>query len=109
MAALTFIDTTRRPGTWSNPAGQHYTALLNHGRVKRRYEYRTRPAFEITPAGQGRPTGRMVSGEVWHWYLPAGAVVPPFTDGFVGDAPDIGAYEHGAPRWVAGCTHDPGC
>ena len=42
--------------------------------------------------------------------IDAGAVVPPYTDGgFVGEAPDIGAYEHGAERGVAGCEHDAGC
>ena len=34
----------------------------------------------------------------------AGAVVPPFTDGYIGRAPDIGAYELGGERWVAGCV-----
>jgi hypothetical protein len=32
-----------------------------------------------------------------------GAVIPPYTDGFVGKAPDIGAYERGGEWWVAGC------
>ena len=34
----------------------------------------------------------------------AGAIVPPFTNGgYEGAAPDIGAYEHGAQPWYAGC------
>jgi hypothetical protein len=42
--------------------------------------------------------------------IDAGAVIPPYTDGFVGKAPDVGAYEHGGTRWVAGCTlDDPLC
>ena len=32
----------------------------------------------------------------------AGAVLPPYTDGFTGKAPDIGAYDHGLPPWKAG-------
>lgn len=36
----------------------------------------------------------------------AGTQVPGITDGFVGDAPDIGAYEHDAPAWKPG--HDWG-
>jgi len=32
----------------------------------------------------------------------AGRVIDGITDGFAGQAPDIGAYEHGAPRWVPG-------
>jgi hypothetical protein len=39
----------------------------------------------------------------------AGAVVSPYTDGFHGSAPDIGAYEHGAPNWRAGCQGLEGC
>jgi len=34
----------------------------------------------------------------------AGTVVPGITDGFVGNAPDIGAYEAGTARWLAGCA-----
>jgi hypothetical protein len=42
--------------------------------------------------------------------IDAGAVIPPYTDGFIGTAPDIGAYEHGGERWTAGCTlDDPLC
>jgi hypothetical protein len=42
--------------------------------------------------------------------IDTGAVIPPYTDGaYAGKAPDIGAYEHGMGRWVAGCTHSPGC
>jgi hypothetical protein len=39
----------------------------------------------------------------------AGVVVPPFTDGYHGSAPDAGAYERGAAYWVPGCTANPAC
>ncbi len=39
----------------------------------------------------------------------AGAVVPPYTDGYVGTAPDVGAYEHGGEFWQAGCVDMEGC
>jgi len=32
----------------------------------------------------------------------AGVVVEGLTEGFLGEAPDLGAYEHGGERWVAG-------
>jgi len=32
----------------------------------------------------------------------AGAIIPPYTDGFLGSAPDIGAYDHNKPAWKAG-------
>jgi len=32
----------------------------------------------------------------------AGMAIEGYTDGFKGKAPDVGAYEHGAPRWVPG-------
>ena len=32
----------------------------------------------------------------------AGMVIHPYTDGFVGSAPDIGAFEYGATPWTAG-------
>ena len=34
--------------------------------------------------------------------IDAGVAVPGITDGFQGKAPDLGAYESGGPRWVAG-------
>ena len=34
--------------------------------------------------------------------IDAGVAIPGVTDGFVGQAPDLGAYEHGAPYWRAG-------
>jgi parallel beta-helix repeat protein len=34
----------------------------------------------------------------------AGAVLSPYTDGYVGSAPDIGAYEYGQTPWTAGAT-----
>ncbi len=33
-----------------------------------------------------------------------GAVIAGVTDGYVGRAPDLGAYEHGGTNWVAGCS-----
>jgi hypothetical protein len=32
----------------------------------------------------------------------AGVAIPPYTDGFTGTAPDIGAYDHALPPWKAG-------
>jgi len=34
--------------------------------------------------------------------IDAGQVISPYTDGYVGSAPDEGAYEYGAPQWYAG-------
>ena len=34
--------------------------------------------------------------------IDAGVILPGFTDGFKGSAPDLGAYESGGKRWVAG-------
>jgi uncharacterized protein (TIGR03437 family) len=32
----------------------------------------------------------------------AGLVIPPYTDGYSGNAPDLGAYDHTKPAWKAG-------
>lgn len=40
--------------------------------------------------------------------IDAGMVIPGITDGHVGAAPDIGAYEHGGEHWVAGADWDTG-
>jgi hypothetical protein len=40
----------------------------------------------------------------------SGILWPPYTDGFLGSAPDIGAYEFGASNnWRAGCVGLEGC
>lgn len=40
--------------------------------------------------------------------IDAGLEVPGITDGFLGKAPDLGAYEFGGPRWVPGADwRDP--
>jgi hypothetical protein len=39
--------------------------------------------------------------------IDAGKVIPGFTDGFRGTAPDIGAYEFGGENWRAGITWNP--
>ena len=49
--------------------------------------------FEINP------DGTLTSGS---GAIDAGALIDGITDGFVGDAPDIGCYEYGAPVWTAG-------
>jgi autotransporter-associated beta strand protein len=36
--------------------------------------------------------------------IDAGIVVPGITDGYLGSAPDLGAYEFGGPYWVPGVT-----
>jgi len=33
-----------------------------------------------------------------------GVLLPPYTDGFSGSAPDLGAFERGAPPWTAGSS-----
>ena len=38
--------------------------------------------------------------------IDAGVEINGITDGFTGDAPDIGAYEYGGEHWVAGITWD---
>jgi hypothetical protein len=39
--------------------------------------------------------------------IDGGIVVPPYTDGYVGAAPDVGAYEVGAANWTAGAGFTP--
>jgi hypothetical protein len=37
----------------------------------------------------------------------AGAVLPGYTDGYAGSAPDVGAYEYGQPSFIAGAVLRP--
>lgn len=44
--------------------------------------------------------------------IDAGLFLPPYTNGYVGSAPDIGAFEYGLPAWTSGARsmylpHDP--
>lgn len=36
--------------------------------------------------------------------IDAGMEFPPYTDGFTGEAPDLGAFERGTPPWTAGSS-----
>ncbi len=36
--------------------------------------------------------------------IDTGASLPPYTNGYVGSAPDLGAFERGAPPWSAGAS-----
>jgi hypothetical protein len=38
--------------------------------------------------------------------IDAGKIIPGITDGYIGSAPDIGAYEYGKEAWVPGCIWD---
>jgi len=59
----------------------------------------TDPRF--TNTGEGGLKYRLPSNSP---AIDRGAVIPGVTDGHVGNAPDMGAYEHGGPDWVAGCS-----
>ncbi len=39
--------------------------------------------------------------------IDAGVVIPGFTDGYLGSAPDLGAYESGGLAWAAGVGSRP--
>ncbi|KXX69353.1 T9SS type A sorting domain-containing protein [Flammeovirga sp. SJP92] len=41
------------------------------------------------------------------YLINAGKVIPGITDGYVGSAPDIGAYERGGVKWVPGADWSP--
>ncbi|WP_109831106.1 T9SS type A sorting domain-containing protein [Reichenbachiella versicolor] len=41
------------------------------------------------------------------YLVDAGKVIPGYTDGFKGSAPDIGAYERGGTKWVPGADWTP--
>ncbi|MDD5327748.1 MAG: right-handed parallel beta-helix repeat-containing protein [Phycisphaerae bacterium] len=45
------------------------------------------------------PDGTLTSSSV---AIDGGYVIPGITDGYVGDAPDVGCYEYGAEFWTAG-------
>ncbi len=57
------------------------------------------PVFEHN--GRGAVDSRGVP-EAGSAVVDAGVPIPGVTDGFVGKAPDLGAYERGAPYWKAG-------
>ena len=62
--------------------------------------------LELTPAQQMQylmdPAGFDFRPKAGSPLIDAGRVVPGYTDGYVGAAPDLGAYEFGGKRWTAG-------
>ncbi|MBL8956223.1 MAG: right-handed parallel beta-helix repeat-containing protein [Myxococcaceae bacterium] len=59
---------------------------------------------QFVGTGMGGLQYRVASGSP---AINAGTVLAGFTDGFVGSAPDIGAYEAGGVEWVPGFGHAP--
>ncbi|MHC4565477.1 MAG: right-handed parallel beta-helix repeat-containing protein [Planctomycetota bacterium] len=51
------------------------------------------------------PAGRDFRPRAGSPLIDAGKVLTPVTDGYGGDAPDIGAYEYGGKRWLPGCRN----
>jgi hypothetical protein len=77
-----------------------------------------RPALDVLREDIGAALGRDLhrAAQVIHAGLPVkgstavdtGVEIAGITDGFVGKAPDLGAYELGGPRWTAGADwRDP--
>jgi len=51
------------------------------------------------------PAGRDFRPRAGSPLIDAGRVLIPVTDGYQGDAPDVGAYEYGGERWLPGCRN----
>jgi hypothetical protein len=73
-----------------NMAGTKYTSSHN-------LEAKVAPLF-VDPAGLNFQLQALSPAK------DAGMVIHPYTDGFVGSAPDIGAFEYGATPWTAGAV-----
>jgi len=89
----------------------HSEAINNCGRVSGRYTWERKddpPAGRLAANYEGGkpllvdPARRDFRPRPGSPLVDAGQVVEGVTDGFRGKAPDIGAYELGAPRWVPG-------
>ena len=89
-AAATAVGTCECP-TGSDPGG-NFTAIYNGTDLKLRdvagHDYRPSADSPLVDAG---------------------AIISPYTDGFSGAAPDIGAYESDGEFWQAGCVGLAGC
>ena len=60
--------------------------------------------LEANLAGAVARTGMPTAGSA---VIDAGVAIPGVTDGYTGAAPDVGAYEYGAPYWRPGADWDP--
>jgi len=83
-------------------------AVVGSGGLKAAFKYSTTATFNNN--GTYTPVS-FVSTQGWGYMLSAGSgaidqgmVIPGITDGYVGSAPDVGAFEYGAPPWSAGAT-----
>jgi len=75
---------------YTGPPGGNFSHIAKLSLQQMQLEGPYPPAFNFTPMA-GSPL------------VDAGEVYAPYTDGFVGSAPDVGAYERGGEAWVAGC------
>ncbi len=87
-----------------HPSGQDYGYISGGKPVEQ-----TNLVTTLSDTGTGtnpryvNPAGGDYSLQSGSPAINAGTVIPGITDGYVGSAPDIGAYESGATRWLSGC------
>ncbi|HEY5002694.1 MAG TPA: choice-of-anchor Q domain-containing protein, partial [Ktedonobacteraceae bacterium] len=87
-----------------HPSGQDYGYISGGKPVEK-----TNLVTTLSDNGSGtnpkyaNPSGGDYSLQTGSPAINAGTVIPGITDGYVGSAPDIGAYESGATRWLSGC------
>ncbi|PTX98402.1 NosD domain-containing protein [Opitutus sp. ER46] len=62
------------------------------------------PDATVSNNGWFPPVGPDYVPQAGSGAIDAGLVASPFTDGYVGSAPDLGAYEVGGTDWVAGAS-----
>jgi hypothetical protein len=84
--------------------------------------FRPHISFNVLNCPSGFRTNNIANARLAHFVAPehadyrlrpdsravdAGTVYPPYTDGFTGKAPDIGAFERGVEPWTAGSSIPP--
>jgi Protein of unknown function (DUF1565) len=88
----------------AHPSGQDYGYISGGKPVEK-----TNLVTTLSDNGAGtnpkyaNPSGGNYTLQAGSPAINAGTVIPGITNGYVGSAPDIGAYESGATQWLAGC------
>ncbi|MET7280076.1 right-handed parallel beta-helix repeat-containing protein [Kribbella sp. NPDC005582] len=88
----------------SHPAGQEYAFIAGGKPVTATNLVTTRSADGTGPDPlYTNPAAGDLSVRTGSPAIDAGTVIAGITDGYAGTRPDIGAYETGRTRWLAGC------
>lgn len=106
----TLWDGSTAIGYW-HAAGTHFERVVVYNNLANNHGWDSQNDYQNNLTVSSNP---FVNSSAKNWQLKPGTApvdygrkISGYTDGFIGDNPDAGAYEYGAAAWTAGIDWDP--